>query len=164
MAVESNEEAPMSEARARNVALIEHYYQCLHEGDMEQLAALHSDDVVFNMVGSTPVSGRWEGKSECFGPVVADGVLGKLKPGQFRFAVKWRIMCADDQRVVGIMQGGGPGLNGEHYGQTYCQVFTIREGAISELHEFYDTALVELVLNDNPTQKPATPQVRAFQF
>ena len=154
----------MSEARARNVALIEHYYQCLHEGDMEQLAALHSDDVVFNMVGSTPVSGRWEGKSECFGPVVADGVLGKLKPGQFRFAVKWRIMCADDQRVVGIMQGGGPGLNGEHYGQTYCQVFTIREGAISELHEFYDTALVELVLNDNPTQKPATPQVRAFQF
>lgn len=154
----------MSELRARNIALIERYYQCLHDGDMEQLAALHSDDVAFNMLGSTPVSGRWEGKAECFGPIVADGVLGKLQPGKFQFAVKWRIMCADDQRVVGIMQGGGPGLNGEHYGQMYCQVFTIAGDMITELHEFYDTALVELVLNDNPTQKPPTPQSRPFRF
>ena len=154
----------MSNVRATHIALIERYYQCLHHGDMEQLAALHSDDVAFNMIGSTPVSGRWEGKAECFGPVVADGVLGKLQPDQFHFAQKWRIMCADDHRVVGIMQGGGPGLNGEQYDQTYCQVFTITNGAISELYEFYDTALVELVLNDNPTCKPPTPQVRGFRY
>ena len=154
----------MTEERAANIALIERYYQSLHDGDMEQLAALHSDDVAFNMLGSTPVSGRWEGRAECFGPVVADGVLGKLKPGHFQFANKWRIMCADDHRVVGIMQGGGPGLNGEQYDQTYCQVFTITNGAISELHEFYDTALVELVLNNNPTQKPPTPPAREFRY
>ncbi|MCR9280001.1 MAG: nuclear transport factor 2 family protein [Pseudomonadaceae bacterium] len=154
----------MTTQRADNIALIEHYYDCLGSGDFEALAGLHSDDVAFNMLGSTPVSGRWEGKAECFGPIVADGVVGKLRPGEFRFSKKWRIMCADDDRVVGIMQGGGPGLNGELYEQTYCQIFTIEGGKIVELHEFYDTALVELVLNDNPTRKPPTPQQRAFRF
>jgi ketosteroid isomerase-like protein len=154
----------MSDLRQRNMALIEQYYTCLHDGDMEQVAALHSDDVAFNMLGSTPVSGRWESKAECFGPVVADGVLGKLQPGQWHFAQKWRIMCADDERVVGIMQGGGPGLNGKQYDQTYCQVFTIKDNRISELHEFYDTALVELVLNDNPTARPAVQPDRPFRF
>ena len=110
------------------------------------------------------LSGRWEGKAECFGPLVADLVVGKLVPGEFQFAQKWRIMSADDHCVVGIMQGGGPGLNGEMYHQTYCQVFTIESGEIVELHEFYDTAMVERVLNDNPTERPPTPQARPFTF
>ncbi len=155
-------------SRAENIAHIETYYAALAAGDFEALADLHSDDVAFNMLGSTPVSGRWEGKGECFGPLVADLVVGKLVPGEFAFATKWRIMCADDERVVGLMLGGGPGLNGEQYDQTYCQVFTLgeRDGAlkITELHEFYDTALVELVLNDNPSEKGMTVPQREFRF
>ncbi|GAA4043227.1 nuclear transport factor 2 family protein [Parerythrobacter jejuensis] len=154
--------------RQQNIALIERYYAALGAGDFEALADCHADDVAFNMLGSTPVSGRWEGKAECFGPLVADAVLGKLVPGEFAFAKKWRIMSADDACVVGLMQGGGPGLNGEAYDQTYCQVFTIadREGEprITELHEFYDTALVERVLNDNPTAKPPVEPARPFRF
>ncbi|WP_430414153.1 nuclear transport factor 2 family protein [Parasphingorhabdus sp.] len=154
--------------RSENIAFIEAYYACLASGDFEALADMHSDDVAFNMLGSTPVSGRWEGKAECFGPLVADGVVGKLVPDKFAFARKWKIMCGDDQRVVGIMQGGGPGLNGEQYDQTYGQIFTIgtRDGALKivELHEFYDTALVELVLNDNPTEKGVSTTQREFQY
>lgn len=157
-----------STIRQQNIALIETYYASLAAGDFEALADCHSEDVAFNMLGSTPVSGRWEGKAECFGPLVADAVLGKLVPGEFSFARKWRIMSADDECVVGLMQGGGPGLNGEQYDQTYCQVFTIaeRDGRrqIVELHEFYDTALVERVLNDNPTAKPPTVPARPFSF
>lgn len=154
--------------RESNIALIEEYYACLKSGDFDALAALHSDDVVFNMLGSTPVSGRWEGKEQCFGPLVADLVVGKLVPGKHAFAKKWKIMCADDARVVAIMQGGGPGLNGEQYDQTYGQMFTIGErdgeAKITELHEFYDTALVELVLNDNPTRKGMTEVAKPFDF
>ena len=154
----------MSERRAANIALVTRYYEALAVGDFDALAALHSDDVVFNLVGSTPVSGRWEGKAECFGPVVADGVIGKLVPETIRFSRQWRIMCADDERVVGLMRGGGMGTNGHEYLQTYCQVLTIRDGLIVELHEFFDTALVELALNDNPTaEKPSMP-VRPFEF
>lgn len=154
----------MSERRAANIALATRYYEALAAADFDALAALHSDDVVFNLVGSTPVSGRWVGKAECFGPVVADGVIGKLVAETIRFSRQWRIMCADDDRVVGLMRGGGMGTNGHEYIQTYCQILTIRYGLIAELHEFFDTALVELALNDNPTQKGPSVPLRPFEF
>jgi hypothetical protein len=154
----------MSEKRNANIALVTRYYEALAVGDFDLLAALHTDDVVFNLVGTTPVSGRWVGKAECFGPVVADGVIGKLVADTIRFSRQWRIMCADDSCVVGIMRGGGMGTNGHEYLQTYCQILTIRDGLIAELHEFFDTALVELALNDNPTAKGPSFRTRPFEF
>ncbi|MDP4604618.1 MAG: nuclear transport factor 2 family protein [Erythrobacter sp.] len=154
----------MSQQRVANIALVTRYYEALAAGDFDALAALHSDDVVFNLVGTTPVSGRWVGKAECFGPVVTDGVIGKLVADTIRFSRQWRIMCADDNCVVGIMRGGGMGTNGHEYLQTYCQILTIRDGLIVELHEFFDTALVELALNDNPTAKGPSVQARPFAF
>ena len=154
----------MSERRVANIALAETYYRALEAGDFEALAVLHADDVIFNLVGSTPVSGRWIGKAECFGPLVEEGVVGQLVPETVQFSRKWRIMCADDDRVVGLMYGGGDTKNGEQYLQTYCQIMTIRDGKISELHEFFDTALVELALNDNPTRKGPTDIARPFEF
>ena len=62
------------------------------------------------------------------------------------------------------MRGGGMAANGHEYLQTYCQVMTIRAGKIAELHEFFDTALVELALNDNPTAKGPSEPVRPFEF
>ncbi|WP_299195480.1 nuclear transport factor 2 family protein [uncultured Erythrobacter sp.] len=149
---------------AANRKVAEQFYIALEEGDFDTLAALHSEDVAFNLLGSTPVSGRWEGKAECFGPLVADGVVGKLVPETVQFSRKWRIMCVDENRAVGIMYGGGMGNNGHEYLQTYCQIMTIRDGKIIELHEFFDTALVELVLNDNPTAKGPSEVARPFAF
>lgn len=154
----------MSQQRDANIALAMRYYEALAAGDFQALADLHSDDVVFNLLGTTPVSGRWEGKAECFGPLVADGVVGKLVPETVQFSRKWRIMCADEDRVVGLMYGGGMGTNGHEYLQTYCQIMTIQDGKIVELHEFFDTALVELALNDNPTAKGPSEVIRPFEF
>ena len=96
--------------------------------------------------------------------LVADGVVGKLVPETVQFSRKWRIMCADDERVVGLMYGGGMGKNGHEYLQTYCQIMTIRHGIIVEMHELFDTALVELVLNDNPTAKGPSEVQQKFDF
>lgn len=154
----------MTELREANIRLAENYYQALERGDFEALADLHSDDVVFNLIGHTPVSGRWVGKAECFGPLVEELVVGKLVPETVQFSRKWKIMCADEDRVVGLMYGGGKATNGEDYLQTYCQIMTISDGKIAKLHEFFDTALVELALNDNPTAKgPSVPE-RPFDF
>lgn len=154
----------MSDLRAVNIAVATRFYEALAAGDFDALAALHSDDIIFNLVGTTPVSGRWEGKDVCFGPVVADGVIGKLVAETIRFSREWRIMCADENCVVGLMRGGGLAKNGHDYSQTYCQIMTIRGGLIAELHEFFDTALVELALNDNPTHKGPSVPARPFAF
>ena len=159
-----NTDPAPDDLRQQNIAIATRFYEALAEGDFDALAGLHAEDVVFNLVGSTPVSGRWEGKAQCFGPLVADAVVGKLVPETLRVSRKWRIMCADHRRVVGIMYGGGMGRNGHEYLQTYCQIMTIEAGLISELHEFFDTALVELVLNDNPTANGPSPVAQPFRF
>ena len=147
-----------------NRETIERYYHALANGDFEALAAIHSDDVVFNLVGQTPVSGRFVGKNVCFGEVISEKVLGALVPGKFKFAKKWRIMAADDNCVVGIMQGGGLAKNGIEYAQTYCQVFTMRNGKITELHEFFDTVLAEAALFDNHLEKQETGPAQPFDL
>jgi ketosteroid isomerase-like protein len=91
-------------------------------------------------------------------------VIGKLVAETIRFSREWRIMCADENCVVGLMRGGGLAKNGHDYSQTYCQIMTIRGGLIAELHEFFDTALVELALNDNPTHKGPSMPARPFAF
>lgn len=148
---------------AENRKLIERYYEALSAGDFETLASLHTDDVVFNLVGNTPVSGRSIGKDVCFGEVVAQ-VVDSLEPETIKFGVKWRIMAADDNCVVGIMQGGGKAKNGEEYAQTYCQVFSIEDDKIFELHEFFDTVMVEKALFGNHLQKPEIELKNPFQF
>lgn len=154
----------MGDLRETNIGVAQAFYTALERGDFDALAELHHDDVAFNLIGQTPVSGRWEGKAECFGPLVADMVVGKLVPETIQFSRQWKIMCADDTRVVGLMTGGGMATNGEEYLQTYCQIMTIRDGKITELHELFDTALVERALNDNPTVKGPTPPARPFAF
>lgn len=149
---------------AENRKLIERWYAALEAGDFDSIADMHAEDVVYNLVGTTPVSGRWVGKDECVGGIIHEKLLRALVAEEVRFGKKWRIMCADEDCVVGLMQGGGPTKSGDRYDQTYCEIFTIRDGKIAELHAFLDTVLVERCLNDNPLQKPETEPRRPFDF
>jgi uncharacterized protein len=146
-----------------NRALIERWYTALYEGDFETMMSMHPEDVIFNMIGNTPVSGRYVGKDVAFGIIIAQ-VVNSLVPETVKFGKKWKIMAADDQRVVGIMQGGGMGKNGEEYAQTYCHIFTIKGGLIVELHDFFDTVLAEKVVFDNHLERPETPPADPFNF
>ena len=40
-----------------NKELIQRWYEALADGDFETIFDMHHDDVVYNMLGSTPVSG-----------------------------------------------------------------------------------------------------------
>lgn len=147
----------------KNRRTVETYYQSLAAGNFKTFVSLHVEDVVFNLVGKTPVSGRFVGREKCFNAVSAR-VAKALVPGKFRFAKKWRIMAADKNCVVGIMEGGGTAKNGLEYEQTYCQVFTMHNGKIKELHEFFDTVLAEEALFDNRLERPQTKPEFPLEF
>ena len=142
---------------------IAHFYESLKIADVEAVEACYADDVIFNLVGDTPVSGRWVGKDQCWG-VVAMSVFAALKPETVHFSDQWRIVCASDGHVVAMMQGGATGLNGVDYDQTYCHIFKIENQKIIEFHEFFDTALAEAVLFDNPLSKPTGRGGEEFQI
>ncbi len=50
-----------------NRALIEQWYQALAGGDWQTVSDLHDDDVVSQMLGSTPASGTPIVKEQCIG-------------------------------------------------------------------------------------------------
>ena len=150
----------MNEIGKELVAL---YYKALAESDVEAFLAVQQDDVVYNVNGSTPVSGRFIGK-DFLQNIVAPEVFGRLQMDTFRFATKWKIMCADEQRVVAFMEADGTSTNGERYNQRYCQTFGFRDGLIAEVFEFFDSTLAQTALWDNRLTKPEMPPEQQFEF
>ena len=144
-------------------ALVAQFYQSLADADVKAFLAIQQDDVMYNVNGSTPVSGHFAGKS-FLQEVVAPEVFGRLQMDTYRFATKWKIMCADEDRVVAFMESDGTAVNGERYNQRYCQVFGFRDGKISEVFEFFDSTLAQRALWDNPLANPETPPEHLFEF
>lgn len=144
-------------SREANISLLERYFSAMAAGDWVGVKALYHDDIVIHMAGTTPASGRLEGKRTITEGLIAQQVHAALIEDQMHFAKRWKIMCADDERVVAIMEGGGPTHSGDHYDQTYCEIFRFRDGKIIEMHAFFDTALAERALFHNPLQTARAP-------
>jgi len=150
--------------RQENIDLLNRYFQAMHDNDWETVEAMYHDDIVNHMAGTTPASGCIEGKAAMTDDLVAAQVHAAMVPETMQFAKRWKIMCADDERVVAIMEGGGPTRSGDRYDQTYCEIFRFKDGKIIELHAFFDTALTEKALFDNPLRTERKPLDKPLSF
>lgn len=52
-------------------------------------------------------------------------------------------VTAEDNRVVVEFEGNGTLINGEAYCNQYCMVFTLREGRIRQVNEYFCTILAD---------------------
>lgn len=137
-----------------NIDLLNRYFSLMQAGDWEAVEDMYHDDIVIHMAGTTPASGRLAGKAAVTDKLIAEQVHGALVADRIAFARRWKIMCADDERVVAIMEGGGPTTAGDNYDQTYCEIFRFQDGKVIEMHAFFDTALAERALFNNPLSHP----------
>ena len=55
-------------------------------------------------------------------------------------------VLAEGDRVVLEFEGHGKLFNGEDYCNQYCMVFTLRDGRIAQVNEYFCTALADRVL------------------
>ena len=148
---------------AENRRIVESWYDALASGDSARMLGLQWEDVIYNIHGTTPVSGRFQGNDTLVREIFPK-VFGRLQMDTFKFCTRCKIMCADDQRVVAFMQADGHALNGVRYNQTYCHVFGFRDGKIGEFWEFFDSVLAESAINDNNLMKPTQPPEEPFKF
>jgi len=148
---------------AKNRRTIESWYDALASGDSAKMLGLQWEDVIYNIHGTTPVSGRFQGNDTLVREIFPK-VFGRLQMDTFKFCTKCKIMCADDERVVAFMQADGYALNGVRYDQTYCHVFGFRDGKIGEFWEFFDSVLAESAINDNNLMKPTPLPEEPFNF
>lgn len=153
-------------SKAENRALVEQWYTALATMDLDLFVAVHSEDCVYNISGHSPISGQVRGIRTLMDHVLPI-VFGALKTDEFRFCTRQKIVCADDERVVGIMEADGPGSNGVRYDQRYVHMFGFRNGKIGQVWEFFDTALANAVLfanSDGPDSSVQGVVADAFEF
>lgn len=125
--------------------LVERFYRALATFDIELFWSVQTADVVYNISGHTPISGRIQGRDKIQSDILPP-VFAALRMDSFRFATKWQVICADDHRIVCFMEADGEGVNGIRYDQRYVHIFAFRDGKISGLWEFFDTALANSVM------------------
>lgn len=121
------------------------FYQALAEWDVARVWSRQSVDVVYNISGHTPISGRVHGRAAMEAEILPP-VFEALEASRFQFAKQWSVVCESDDRIVAMMEADGPAKNGVRYDQRYLHIFDFRDGVIVEVWEFFDTALAEAAL------------------
>lgn len=123
---------------ADNKKLIESMFAALSRGNPEGYLAGLADDVKFTIIGKTKFSGLFDGKKnvieKLLGPLAAqlDGGL----------AVTPQHLVAEGDTVVMQAQGSSKTKTGRRYDNTYCIVFRITNGKVTNITEYLDTELV----------------------
>ena len=137
-------------------------YNALSSADVETWIGMHSQDVVFNVNGSTPVSGRTRGASNMIESLLPI-LFSRLQPDKAQIGVNWKLMCSDDKRATVIFEGRSTTLEGEEYNNRYVQILEFGDDElICEVWEFFDTALAENVLFTPDQVAPEGTQ--AFEY
>ena len=138
--------------------VVEAFYASLAALDVPGVTNAFAEDVVVEVLGRTPISGRHVGRdafvANAMGPVFA-----ALDMEQAHFATTWEIFAAEGDRVAARMTAEAATKSGKRYDGTYCHLFRIDNGQIAELYEYLDTVLVEDAICDNALARPEVPAI-----
>src|SRR5262249_29725001 len=97
-----------------------------------------ADDVTWTIIGSTPLSGTYRGKS-----AVLDGLFAGLRrrlASSIVFTIE-RVLEEGEFAVL-IARGQARAATGQPYNNTYCIVARVVDGALVEVTDYVDTDLM----------------------
>jgi len=121
-----------------NKKVVQQFYEASNRGDMDTCLGLIADDIRWTNIGTTSLSGTFEGKEE-LGEKLLGPLFGRLKDG-IRTTV--HLLIAEGDYVVAQTSGVAETIDGRAYNNTYCWIIRMREGKFAELTEYMDTALL----------------------
>ena len=81
-------------------ALVQKWYESLRTSNVALFQSVHAANCVYNISGHSPISGQ-VGMADLMEHVLPL-VLGSLKMDEYKFCIRQAIVCADDNRIVGI--------------------------------------------------------------
>lgn len=96
-----------------------------------------ADDINFFMIGSTPLSGERKGKQAVF---AYGGELAALIDGGIDLTID-NIRASGDWVFI-ESRGEARTKSGAPYRNTYAQVYRVKDGKVTDIHEYMDTQKV----------------------
>lgn len=126
---------------AENKQIVLDFYDAGARGDMDACLAFLAADITWTNIGTTRLSGTYSGKQ-----AVVEQLLGPFF-SQLKSGIRTDVerLTAEDDIVVAQATGSAETLDGTPYRNTYCHVFCIRDGKITDVKEYFDTAYINAV-------------------
>lgn len=122
-----------------NKEIVRHIFAEIGKGNHQPFFDAVAEDFKVTCIGSTPVSGSYQGIKEIGEKFIAP-VMSSFKTSP-RVVID-RIIAEDDFVVLVAHGEGGVAKNGHPYNNTYCHVMRLKDGKLVESTEYLDTALV----------------------
>ena len=124
---------------AENKQLITNMFAELASGNGAAFLNAMSDDIAYTLQGRTKFSGTMKGKQQ-----VVEKLLGPLG-AQLEGAITITPynFIAEGDYVAMLSNGKARTKSGNSYNNSYCHVFKVVGGKVTEINEYLDTALVE---------------------
>ena len=117
----------------------------LETGKLDGFFSRVADDVDWTVMGTHPLAGHYTSKSELIARTFAR--IERIMKGGIVLKVNHVIVSGDEAAVE--MESLSVARNGRPFNNTYCWVVRFFEGGIVEVRAYVDSALVQLVLDEN---------------
>jgi ketosteroid isomerase-like protein len=122
-----------------NRELIDHYYRALAAGDAD-MGRFFSSEAEWHLPRTSPMHGRVKGRSAIASLLSGAGVSDYYRPETMQFERRAIIAAADS--VVASFTLRAVTANGHDYENDYCMWFGLRDRLITDVWEYFDTALL----------------------
>lgn len=123
--------------------VVQAYMDTLMSGDMEALAAFFTEESTWTLAGDLPLSGTWTGPTRILQEFVP-AMMARLRPETVEFTFDG--LLADGDRVLAEWNTRAQARSGGRYDQHCLAVFTIRDGRIAAVREYFDTLHAKTVV------------------
>ena len=119
--------------------VVQSWFDFIAQGDAEAAFALFDEKVVYDLKGSTPVSGVYTGLPE----IVEKFFVPWRKQIVGDLIIEVTELIGEGERVVALGKGAAKTVFDLSYDNDYAFVFTVKGDKITRVEEFLDTALIE---------------------
>jgi len=119
--------------------IVRRWFDYLALGDAKAAFALFSNNIVFDIKGTTPVSGTYRGMEQ----LIEEFFTPWRKQIDGELVIHADELIGEGERIVVLARGEAKTIFGDSYNNEYVFVFTVRDGKIHEVTEYCDTALIE---------------------
>jgi len=126
--------------RQRDKDVVLRFIEAMGRGDAEAAAPCITDETFTLAKGF----GKFAGVRTHDTILATIAAFENLMPGGMEPTI--HSVTAEDDRVVVEFEGNGTLVNGEPYCNEYCMVFTVRDGKITQVNEYFCTLLADQVL------------------
>ncbi|MFI0241420.1 nuclear transport factor 2 family protein [Streptomyces sp. NPDC016845] len=119
-------------------ATVERYLRAIADRDAATVLGLLGEDVEFWIAGDHPVCGTWKGRDAVVGGFLLP--LGALFDPGAGYTIEVRSMIADGDQVAVECLSRSVTKDKVPYENRIVSVYTVADGRITRMHEYFDTA------------------------